>query len=107
MGLRLSAAGIFLLGALGLLLHSTLPQTSYPASHTWQVSRQTPTGRATRSMISRGSRNCPPSSVPFPDMVSSSTVVRCSGRSTALSVSATWRIPVSVPWPVWLPGWRL
>ena len=48
-------------------------------------------------MISRSSRNCPPSSVPFPAMVSSSTVVRCSGRSTALSVSATWRIPVSVP----------
>ena len=29
MGLRLSAAGIFLLGALGLLLHSTLPQTGH------------------------------------------------------------------------------
>ena len=29
MGLRLSAAGIFLLGAVGLLLHSTLPQTGH------------------------------------------------------------------------------
>ena len=29
MGLRLSAAGIFLLGALGLLLHSNLPQTGH------------------------------------------------------------------------------
>ena len=29
MGLRLSAAGIFLLGALGLLLHSALPQTGH------------------------------------------------------------------------------
>ena len=31
MGLRLSAAGIFLLGALGLLLHSTLLETTHPA----------------------------------------------------------------------------
>lgn len=29
MGLRLSAAGIFLLGALGLLLHSTLLETGH------------------------------------------------------------------------------
>ena len=29
MGLRLSAAGIFLLGAVGLLLHSTLLETGH------------------------------------------------------------------------------
>ena len=40
-------------------------------------------------------------------MVSSRTVVRRPGVRMAFSVSAIWPIPVSIPCPVWLPGWKL
>ena len=75
----------------------------------WQVSMHTPIWvfSATRSSISRSSSNRPPTSEPLPDMVSSSTVVCCSGFRMAFSVSAIWLMPTSMPCSVWLPGWKL
>lgn len=79
---------------------------SYPASKTWQVSRQTPMcdERATRSRISRSSSKREPTSLPLPAIVSSSTVVVCSGSRIWFSVSAICAMPVSTPCPTWLPG---
>ncbi len=57
-------------------------------SHTWQVSRHTPTfsSNSTASMMAASSSKRPPTSVPLPAMVSSSSVVDCSGVSTWFSV---------------------
>ena len=57
--------------------------------------------------MARSSSNLPPISLPLPAMVSSRTTVFCSGFTTAVSMSAICRHPVSTPWPVWLPGWKL
>ena len=82
---------------------------SYPASETWQVSRHTPilSDSSTRSRISRSSSNRPPTSLPLPAMVSSRTVVVWSGRRMSLRPWAMKVTPASVPWPTWLPGWKL
>ena len=88
---------------------SSPPTISYPPSDTWQVSRHTPSRspQAARSNILRSSSNRPPISLPFPAMVSRSTVVFSSELITWSSMAAIWRQPSSTPWPTWLPGWKL
>ena len=59
---------------------------------------------STKFIICFNSSNLEPISLPFPDIVSSSTVVVCSFFNTSFNVSAIIFIPASIPCPTWLPG---
>ena len=58
-------------------------------------------------MMAASSSNVPPTSLPFPAIVSSSSVVVWCGRSDRLSASAIFAMAASCVWPVALPGCML
>ena len=58
-------------------------------------------------MMARSCSKRPPTSLPLPAMVSSSTVVVMPGKSTSLSSAAIFSMPASMPCPTWLPGWKV
>ena len=74
-----------------------------------KVSRHTPilSFNSTLSIISLNSSKLLPISVPFPAIVSSSTVVVCSGFRALLIISDIYSMPTSTPCFTWLPGWKL
>ena len=73
------------------------------------MSRHTPSlsESSTWSITARSSWKLRPTSEPLPAMVSKSTVVAISGRSTAFRAWAMRAMPASAPCFTWLPGWKL
>ncbi len=64
-------------------------------------------GQVPPAMMAASSSNVPPTSLPFPAIVSKSSVVVWCGRSDWLSASAIFAMASSCVWPVALPGCML
>ena len=58
-------------------------------------------------MMAASCSNVPPISLPLPDMVSSRSVVVCTGSSDSFKASAIFAMAASGDWPTALPGCML